>query len=206
MTHFLRAHHDAILIGVGTAEVDDPGLNCRYSIEGGLGRQPRPVVLDPRGRWSKVGEGRLWELCGRGEGRAPWWVVSEDVVGKDDGRVERIRESGGDVVFAGNYNGSAAGVDWEAVLRGLWSTGVRSVMVEGGATVINDLLRGRNQRFVSSVVVTIAPTYLGRGGVVVMPKRTVEDRNEARLGKVRWIQCEEDVVMAGFLEGADAMK
>src|SRR5947207_2217592 len=29
MTHYLRSRHSAILIGVGTAAVDDPGLNCR---------------------------------------------------------------------------------------------------------------------------------------------------------------------------------
>ena len=51
MTHYLRSKHDAILVGVGTAVADDPALNCR--IEGiALAGQPRPVILDPKARWS----------------------------------------------------------------------------------------------------------------------------------------------------------
>jgi 2,5-diamino-6-(ribosylamino)-4(3H)-pyrimidinone 5'-phosphate reductase len=30
MTHYLRYKHEGILVGVGTAEADDPGLNCRF--------------------------------------------------------------------------------------------------------------------------------------------------------------------------------
>ncbi|KAJ6144622.1 hypothetical protein N7470_008517 [Penicillium chermesinum] len=35
MTHYLRSRHDGILIGVGTALADDPGLNCRIAGEEG---------------------------------------------------------------------------------------------------------------------------------------------------------------------------
>ena len=37
MTHYLRSKHDAIVIGVGTATADDPGLNCRLEGVGGFG-------------------------------------------------------------------------------------------------------------------------------------------------------------------------
>src|SRR4051812_7789929 len=52
MTHYLRSKHDAILVGVGTAIADDPGLNCRLHGVGGYGGQglegqPRPLILDP---------------------------------------------------------------------------------------------------------------------------------------------------------------
>ena len=54
MTHYLRSRHDAILIGVGTAEADDPSLNCRFSADGvnklDLEKQPILVILDPNGR------------------------------------------------------------------------------------------------------------------------------------------------------------
>lgn len=40
---YLRARHDAILIGVGTVLSDDPELNVRY----GVTASPRVIVLDP---------------------------------------------------------------------------------------------------------------------------------------------------------------
>ena len=44
--HLLRAKHDAILIGVGTAIGDDPDLTCR--LPGLEGRSPVRIVLDTR--------------------------------------------------------------------------------------------------------------------------------------------------------------
>lgn len=42
--HMLRANHDAILIGIGTALADDPSLDCR--IAGLEDRSPSRIVLD----------------------------------------------------------------------------------------------------------------------------------------------------------------
>ncbi len=44
--HRLRAHVDAVLVGVGTAVADDPLLNVRRV----PGRNPARVVIDPKGR------------------------------------------------------------------------------------------------------------------------------------------------------------
>ncbi|KAK4148357.1 hypothetical protein C8A00DRAFT_39098, partial [Chaetomidium leptoderma] len=80
MTHFLRARHDAILVGAGTAVADDPGLNSRLapssSSLGGKTRQqqPRPVVLDPSGRWDVGEQSRVVKAAKAGEGLGPWVV------------------------------------------------------------------------------------------------------------------------------------
>lgn len=50
MTHYLRSHHDAILVGAGTFVADNPGLNCQYppaDTKNALECSPLPVVLDP---------------------------------------------------------------------------------------------------------------------------------------------------------------
>jgi len=203
MTHYLRSQHDAILVGVSTAEAVNPRLNCRYraeSISGeGLETQPRPIVLDPGRRWKKEWTTRCMELAEKGEGRA-LWLIDSGAQENGDARAKEVRKAGGDVIYCGEYTGKENGVDWETLLRNLAETGVRSVMVEGGAIVINDLLRERNQKFVSSVIVTIAPTYLGAGGVLVLPQRTSPEKNEARLENVAWVPTGEDIVMLGTLK------
>ncbi|KAH8596969.1 dihydrofolate reductase-like domain-containing protein, partial [Bisporella sp. PMI_857] len=197
MTHFLRTRHDAILVGAGTALADDPGLNSRFeSVVGeGLENQPIPVVLDFQGLWRPREGLRVFTLARQGLGRAPWWVVGAGAGaggGDVDAGVEAVEAVGGRVLRLERRK------DWKEILGVLAECGVRSVMVEGGASVINGLLEERNQRFVSSVIITIAPTYLGEGGVVVLPKRTGEG-NAARLSDARWLPVGEDVVMAGRL-------
>lgn len=139
MTHYLRSRHDAIMVGIGTAKADNPGLNTRYSEDGneivGMDSQPRPFVLDPGGRWRVEDTPKLFSLAETGEGRAPWWVVGHGGEGLDEGLVERIEGFGGGVCDAGQYGNREDGVDWDTILRNMSKTGIRSVMIEGGGTV-----------------------------------------------------------------------
>ncbi|TKA44247.1 hypothetical protein B0A49_13549, partial [Cryomyces minteri] len=162
MTHYLRARHDAILVGVGTALADDPSLNCRLAGAGVQG-QPRPVVLDPRVRWD-VAASRVLGLARAGRGRAPWVVVAADV----DARQRDALEAGGGayLTLPAAAASAPAAFAWEDVLALLAARGITSVMVEGGGAVINALLLPQHAPLVDAVVVTIAPTWLGRGGVV----------------------------------------
>lgn len=206
MTHYLRSRHDAILVGVGTAETDDPGLNCRFSEDGmrvvGMDRQPVPVILDPSGRWSCKWDSKVLTLAREDKGNAPLWIFSDN----ETDRISNSRNSKGLIEQGGGIQPcvelrSGNGVNWRTVLRGLASEGIKSVMVEGGAKVIEDLLQEKNQEFVSSVIVTIAPVWLGSGGVTVCPPRGSISREVGRLAGVKWIPMGEDVVMAGKFPG-----
>ena len=204
MTHFLRSRHDAILIGVGTAVADDPSLNCRLEGVGGYGAvglegQPRPVVVDPRGRW-RLGEGtRVLRLAREGRGRAPWVVTAREPEAEQARLLEGV--GGAFIVLpTESRDGGGASFSWRTVFEALGKRHVRSVMVEGGGSIINGLLSSENSHLVDSVVVTIAPTWLGRGGVVVSPERKGNSSLPvARLNDVEWHQLGEDVVLSGFL-------
>lgn len=244
MTHFLRSRHAAILVGAGTAAADDPGLNCR--LRGGEGQghhhhHPRPVVLDPRARWAVGEASKVVRLAREGRGLGPWVLHAEGAVPAAE-RVAAVEGCGGRYVSVPTTereeegaSGAAAAppvpvvLTWASVLRTLRARGVDSVMVEGGGRVIEDLLGLANggAGLVDAVVVTIAPRWLGRGGVSVAPGRPVGGRSgggddgdgEAegegegkaaaeegmrlvpgpgpRLGDVRWVQMGVDMVLCG---------
>lgn len=207
MTHYLRSKHDAILIGVGTAIADDPSLNCRIEGVGGYGGegldgQPRPVVLDPQGRWSISEESKVVKLAKEGRGKAPWVITKVDVGGEKKrllesvgGRFLRYEDSLGRVSTP-----LPTSMSWHEMFGLLFHEGITSVMIEGGGVVINDLLAAENLKLVNSVVITIAPTWLGRGGVQVCPEQRQElgrSLPAGRLKDVKWMPLGEDVVLCG---------
>ncbi|PYH81425.1 riboflavin-specific deaminase [Aspergillus uvarum CBS 121591] len=204
MTHYLRSRHDAILIGVGTVLADNPGLNCRLEGAGGyggLGRmwQPRPVVIDPTGRWPIHPECRMLRTAVDGKGKAPWVVVSPGARIHPQ-KLVMLKGYGGDFLRIMEYNQDWR-LRWEAILRALASEGIKSVMIEGGGTVLSELLNPEYADFIDSIVVTVAPTYLGSSGVSVSPdsKRDGEGKPNAALNPkdVRWTPLGQNVIMCG---------
>ena len=168
MTHYLRSKHDAILVGVGTVLADDPKLNCRYG-----DAKIRPVVIDPLGKWN-YSESTLKKICDAGDGLPPYILVDE-LVDKGEGVVK--------LPLLGGYN-------WDIIFNKLYELGIKSVMVEGGARVINNLL----EKSVDSVIITVAPVFLGQQGVQVSPKRGVA------LTDVSWWTGVQDSVLCARLQ------
>ena len=172
MTHYLRSKHDAILVGVGTAIADNPALNCRLEGVGGYGSvgwegQPRPVVVDPSARWLITHQSKILQTVHAGKGRAPWVIIAPGFA-LDPVRLDILKFYGGKYLGLTEFDKKWR-LRWEAILKALAAEGIRSVMVEGGAMVINELLQPENSQLVNSVIVTVAPTYLGKGGVSVRP-------------------------------------
>ncbi|GKZ85896.1 hypothetical protein CBS63078_10360 [Aspergillus niger] len=209
MTHYLRSRHDAILIGVGTVLADNPGLNCRLEGAGGfggLGRmwQPRPVVVDPTGRWPVHPDCRMLRTAVEGKGKAPWVVVSPGAR-IDPQKLMMLKGYGGDYLRIMEYNQNWR-LRWEAILRALASEGIKSVMIEGGGTVLSELLNPEYTEFIDTIIVTVAPTYLGSGGVSVSPdsKRDQEGKPNAALNPrdVKWTPLGQNVIMCGRIRVA----
>lgn len=208
MTHYLRSRHDGILIGVGTAVADDPGLNCRIAGVGGYGAeglngQPRPIVIDPTCRWDFSEDSKLFQLCRQGRGRAPWIVTTVQELPAE--KTALLDKYGGRFILLemDSSNGHHR-IDWDGLLSTLSANGLRSVMIEGGGQVINSLLAPTSMVLVDSVILTIAPTWLGQGGVVVSPARRFDGQGNAmsaaRLRNVKWYPFGEDVVLCGQIK------
>ncbi|PLB50525.1 riboflavin-specific deaminase [Aspergillus steynii IBT 23096] len=211
MTHYLRSRHDAILIGVGTVLADNPGLNCRLEGAGGfggLGRmwQPRPVVIDPTGRWPINTECRMLRTAVEGKGKAPWVIVSPGAHIHPE-KLMMLKGYGGDFLRIVEYNQHWR-LRWEAILRALASEGVKSIMIEGGGTVLRELLNPEYTEFIDSIIVTVAPTYLGSGGVGVSPDSKSDEQGKPNAAlnprDVKWTPLGQNVIMCGKIRAVSS--
>ncbi|OHW91614.1 riboflavin biosynthesis protein domain-containing protein [Colletotrichum incanum] len=204
MTHHLRRRHDAILVGVGTVLADDPGLNCRIAGTG-LDAQPRPIVLDPRGRWDFAEHSKVFEVARAGKGLAPFVLIGATAT--VDPKKQTVLEAHGGKFIVLDAREAEPRFDWPSILSVLYAEGLHSVMVEGGGQVINSLLNPKSQQLVDTVIVTVAPTWLGRGGVVVSPDPVHTPDGTpvpaARLADAAWHQFGEDIVLCGKLSRED---
>lgn len=204
MTHYLRSRHDAIMIGVGTAIADNPSLNCRLGGVGGYGGeglsgQPRPVVIDPQCRWQLDSTTKILNLAREGRGRAPWIITATR---PDPDQESLLQDVGGTYIVLGDGlpGQQQSRLEWRDILTVIRKKDVESVMVEGGGAVINALLSPENVSLVNSFIITIAPTWLGQGGVVVSPCRPEGHHLPmARLKQTVWQQLGDDCVLCGIL-------
>lgn len=185
MTHFLRYHHDGILIGSGTVLADDPGLNCKWTPETNETdpkqllehNSPRPIIIDTKQKWTYTGS-KMHELHTQGMGKEPIVVVA---------REPSIREPGVSYLVYGDRP-----IEWSILFdRLLKEYNIKSVMVEGGAHVINQLLARPD--VVDSLIVTIGSVYLGENGVTVSPPE------EVKLTDIEWWTGTSDSILCSRL-------
>jgi 3,4-dihydroxy 2-butanone 4-phosphate synthase/GTP cyclohydrolase II len=177
LTHRLRAHHDAILVGVGTVIADDPRLTVRLV----RGRDPQPVIVDSRLRFP------LWAKLLRGE-RRPWIATTEAA---DPARQTALEAAGARVFrLPAGPNGM---VSLPALLAQLYERHIHSLMVEGGAAVISHFLA---EHLADRLVLTIAPILLG-GLNAVADLGQLNGRVMPRLARPRYQALGKDVILFG---------
>jgi 3,4-dihydroxy 2-butanone 4-phosphate synthase/GTP cyclohydrolase II len=143
ISHALRAACDAVLVGVGTVVSDDPQLTVRMV----PGASPVRVVLDSTLRTPSTA--RVLD-----DAAATILFTTDRAT---PGRVDelRARQIGVRLVPAG-----PGGADLTSALTDLHATGVRSLLVEGGAKVITSVLA---EGLADRLIVAVAPTILGAG-------------------------------------------
>jgi diaminohydroxyphosphoribosylaminopyrimidine deaminase/5-amino-6-(5-phosphoribosylamino)uracil reductase len=148
--HHLRATHDAIMVGSGTALADDPELICR--LPGLEDRSPVRIVLD--GRLRLPTSSRL----ARTAREVPTWVITRPEV--DTKRRAALERCGVEVLTVAKMPGEH--VDLGLALAALAARGLTRVLVEGGSEVAAALLRAR---LVDRLVWFQAPLLIGGDGL-----------------------------------------
>lgn len=156
--HLLRDRLDAILIGIGTAEIDDPSLTTRLP-KGG--RDPLRVILDSQLRLSL--ESKMLQQ----ESTAATWIFCNHQAGKE--RQEQLERAG--AVVHRIDSDPQNGLDLAQVLKQLGDEEITSILVEGGGTVHGSFLRAR---LVDQVCLFIAPYFIGENGTPIVAGCSVD--------------------------------
>ncbi len=148
--HALRASHDAVMVGAGTALADDPRLDCR--LPGLADRSPVRIVVDSALRLPLTS--RLVTTAAE----HPTWVLT--LAGAAEARREELRGAGVELIDVDA--GEDGGLDLDAAARALGARGLTRVLVEGGARLATGLL-GRG--LVDRLIWFRAPRLIGADGL-----------------------------------------
>ena len=135
--HRLRAHVDAVVVGVGTIMADDPLLTVRRVV----GRQPARVVIDPNGRLEPSAR----------------WLAGDGV------RCFVVRDKEGVVPCGAEplvVDSSAGVLNPTAIAEALFRQGFKKILVEGGARTVSHFI---DARIVDRIHLLVAPVILGSG-------------------------------------------
>jgi diaminohydroxyphosphoribosylaminopyrimidine deaminase/5-amino-6-(5-phosphoribosylamino)uracil reductase len=149
--HRLRANVDAVLVGVGTAEDDDPCLTVRRV----AGRNPARVIIDPRGRLKAMAN------CLKDDG-AERIVIGPERTGLPKG-----------VAFI-DIAARAGKLCPRAIAEGLYAHGLKKILIEGGAWTVSRFIEAGA---IDRLHMLIAPVILGSGkpGIDLEPIQRLDE-------------------------------
>ena len=167
--HGLRLHHDAVLIGRGTADIDDPLLTCR--LDGLEHRSPVRIVAD-----SNLGLSLKSALVTSAADIPTWIVCGRDA---DAARKSALLEARVDVIEVDRDRSGK--VSPKAMMAALGSRGLTRLLVEGGSILAGNLMR---DDLVDRVAWFHAPLFLGHDAAASLTGLDVESLTDARRWRV----------------------
>ncbi len=178
--HLLRATHDAIMVGIGTAIADDPELTCR--LPGLQARSPVRVIVDLRLRLP------LTSRVVRSARDTPTWLVA--LAGTDPSRAAAFADCGVEMI---EVPATARGeLDIGAAFQALGARGLTRVLIEGGSQLSGAVLRAD---LVDHIVWFRAPLVMGGDGVPVAAAFGVDALAQAPRFTRRGVEsCGDDLV------------
>lgn len=182
--HYLRACHDATLVGRATIQHDNPALNIRHPQ---IQKDNRVVVIDPRG--TLLQEASQLQVTRLHKPENLFWCVDAQQYSAEDlpfAKILKIREAA---------DGS---MDLEDLLQNLWNQGLRSVMIEGGPMTAAKFLKAG---LVNRLYLFTAPVVVGaEGGRSWTEGMSINEmRERLQLKNPRTLSFEGDILTTGRL-------
>lgn len=182
--HQLRDQVDAIMVGHGTIDIDNPSLTTR--LESGTGKNPQPILLD-----SKLKTSLASKVYNREDGLRPI-VVCQEGLSQDR---KRPFEEKADLIEVPYCD---SGLDLKVMVEELGRRDINSVLVEGGAQVHGALLRAQLYDY---AYLFHAPVFAGDAGVPLAMGLDIEGRDSAmRITSPQYLQLGNDMLVKGFVQ------
>jgi diaminohydroxyphosphoribosylaminopyrimidine deaminase/5-amino-6-(5-phosphoribosylamino)uracil reductase len=148
--HLMRAQHDGILVGVGTALADNPDMTCR--LPGMEGASPVRIVADSRLRLPLTGK------LAKSAKDVPVWLIT---LANNPRERKRVFEDIG-IRLIEVEPGEGGMPDLAQAMRTLGDAGLTRILAEGGAHLAAALLRSD---LIDRLVWFTAPGVMGGDGI-----------------------------------------
>lgn len=147
-SHLLRAEHDAIIVGVDTAIIDNPILTCR--LPGLEDRSPARIVLDTGGRMSA--DSALLHTVEQ----APLYVATAY---PQSDNAKALADQGAKIIACDIYEGRIA---LPELMEDLAAIGITRTLIEGGAQVARSFL---SEGLVENICLFESDVLVGASGI-----------------------------------------
>lgn len=181
--HRLRALHDGIIVGSGTALKDDPELTTRLA----RGGSPLRIVVDSR--LSLPLEARI--LQNQDQAR----TIIATTKHADRGKRQLLANKGIEVLSCGEAPDGS--VDLEQLLFVLGQRSLTSLLVEGGAKLLTSFLKAR---LADRLVVIQAPKIIGAGIEAVGALGVTTMAEAIRVDTIKSRRLGDDIIIDGRID------
>jgi diaminohydroxyphosphoribosylaminopyrimidine deaminase/5-amino-6-(5-phosphoribosylamino)uracil reductase len=188
--HYLRATHDAVLVGVNTILLDNPSLNIRNPQF--VNKTNIVVILDPNGKCIS----RLVNLnVTKTHTASELFIFTQE---------KSVIKSDYCQVFAAPLI-DEKNFDLNFILQILWDKNIRSVLVEGGAYTLSEFL---NQNKAHRLYQFLAPQLIGgNNGLNWSSQFTVNKlQDRITLTQIKISNFDQDLLISGLIQNPQIPK